>query len=335
MAVVPCLVWDSPQGRQVFDLDRAVLILGRDEVADVQILETSVSRRHALMQVENGTVKLTDLGSSSGTRINGAKLVPDLPSSVDPGDFVQLGRVTMTFHASPPPVKKAPPAARPSSGRPPPSSVAAPPRRRAPAPENPDRWKLIALVFAFIVVAGLGAVIALLATRDDPPAPEPEQAKAEPEAKAVEPKIDPPPKVVPQPPPVKPTENLAPEGELPPRGFVSPRDYPDLIEFDYSEYYPVRLLTWDGSRLKAVGADGRTYSIPQNKVTKGENRVDLARRAARSRAQLDPEDADAHLELARWCAKRYIRTETRSLSKRVLELRPNDPEATSLLRSTK
>ncbi|MHC4451878.1 MAG: hypothetical protein ACYS0E_17360, partial [Planctomycetota bacterium] len=79
---------------------------------------------------------------------------------------------------------------------------------------------------------------------------------------------------------------------------------------------------------------GRTYSIPQNKVTKGENRVDLARRAARSRAQLDPEDVDAHLELARWCAKRYIRTETRSLSKRVLELRPNDPEATSLLRST-
>jgi hypothetical protein len=305
-----------------------MLILGRDEVADVQILEKSVSRRHALVQVENGTVRVTDLGSSSGTRINGARLTPDLPSSLDPGDFVQLGRVTMTYHTNPPPVKKAP--------APPPEPAAKPVRRAAPAPPPDDRWKMIAIVFAFIAVAGLGAIIALVATRDDEPEPQPPVARvAEPKR---EPRPEPKPEPKPEPPkketPPKLDEKLAPEGEMPPRGFLPPREFPDLIEFNYTEYYPVQLQTWDGSRIRAVGGDGRIYLIPQSKVTKSEDRVDLARRAARARAQLDPDDAEAHLELARWCARRYIRTETRALAKKVLELRPMDPEATQLLRST-
>ena len=314
---VPCLVWDSPQGRQVFDLDRAALILGRDEVADVQIVEASVSRRHALIQTDGGTVRVTDLGSSSGTRINGAKLTPDLPSSLDPGDFVQLGRVTMTFHASPPP--------QPKKSTPPRTIVkAVPPARPRPAaaPDS-DRWKLIALVLTQDDEAGEE-----IAAKQNTEAEEPVTA-TEPPAVTAEKDSKPPPE-----PPPEATVDRAPDGEMPPQKFLSPREFPDLIEFEYTQYYPVRLVTWDGSRVEAIGGDGRTYFLTQSKVTKGENRVDLAQRAARARAQLDPEDTDAHLELAKWCAKRFIRGETRVLAQRVLELRPNDPEATRLLRST-
>ena len=85
---MPCLVWESPEGRFVHELDRAVLVIGREEVSDIVILEPAVSRRHALLQVDGERVTVTDLGSSSGTRINGAKLMPDLPSSLEPGDFI-------------------------------------------------------------------------------------------------------------------------------------------------------------------------------------------------------------------------------------------------------
>ena len=64
------------------------------------------------------------------------------------------------------------------------------------------------------------------------------------------------------------------------------------------------------------------------------DRIDLARRAARSRAKLDRSDVSAHLDLAKWCARRFIKPETRTLAQRVLTLRPTDPEAGRLLRST-
>jgi hypothetical protein len=69
-------------------------------------------------------------------------------------------------------------------------------------------------------------------------------------------------------------------------------------------------------------------------VTKSEDRADLARRAARARQQTDPDDAVAQLELARWCARRFIQRETRLCAARVLELLPGNAEAIELLRTT-
>ena len=179
---MPCLVWDSPQGRRVYDLNRTMLIVGRDDVADLQIAEKSVSRRHALVQVENGTVRVTDLGSSSGTRINGARLTPDLPSSLEAGDFVQLGRVTMTFHPQPPPAQKRPREKAPARPKARPAAAAA---RPAAAPPATGRWKMIAFVLAFAVVAALGALIAVVATRDDGKPPPPPAVVEKPAEKEV------------------------------------------------------------------------------------------------------------------------------------------------------
>jgi len=358
LGLVPCFVWESPEGRVVHELDRAVLVIGRDAVSDIIILEPAVSRRHALVQVDGDRVTVTDLGSSGGTRINGARLTPDLPSSLASADVIQLGRVALTFYVgSPPPapLRLAPEPPPPLSAPPPPAArkKAAAARSRVPrtppqstprtpvaAPASGPPWKWIALGAAFITVGLAGALVAVVATRDGESSGQ--QAEREPapierpEPNIVEPdpmaKKDPDPEPDPEPEP-KVDPNRAPDGELPPRGYVSVADYPDLLELG-DTYYPVSLVRWNGTRVHAVGGDGRTYMIPQADVTGSKDRVDLARRAARARQQLDPDDADAQLELAHWCARRYIKRETRLLANRVLELRPGDAEATELLRVT-
>jgi hypothetical protein len=344
---VPCFVWESSEGRVVHALDRALLVIGRDPVSDIIVLEPAVSRRHALVQVDGERVTITDLGSSSGTKINGARLTPDLPSTLESGDFMQLGRVLMTYYQGEPPAAPlaldpdSPPAPPRQKGPRPPRVPRTPPRSNAPkaiatSGTGGPPWKWIALAAAFLMVGMAGALIAVLATRGgeggeqtatQPPAPTVGKPEPEPEA--------PPPIQEPEPEPELPVDaNRAPDGELPAQGFLSVADFPDLLELNGESYYPVKIVTWDGSRVQAVGADGRTYSIRQSEVTKSEDRVDLARRAARARQQLDPDDADAVREFARWCARRYIKREARLLATRLLELRPADPEATALLRST-
>ncbi len=339
-----CLVWESPHGRVIHALDRAVLILGREEVSDIVVIEPAVSRRHALIQVDGNAVTVTDLGSSGGTKINGARLAPDLPSTLEPGDMIQVGRVTLVFHETEPPpaplALQAEPAAKtavkaraaPARAKPQVRPVVA---KATGAAVGSDTWKWVALGSAFLAVGIGGALIAVLVTRSDEAPVDEMPARVE-EERPVEVVPEPTPDPIPdpvddeEPPELDPMR--APEGELPPQAFYSASDYPSLLEIDGKDYYPVQLGDWDVSRVPAVGGDGRTYTIPRRRVTKSENRLDLASRAARARASLDPDDADAQLALAQWCAKRYIKRETRLLAKRVLELRPGDEEAQRLLR---
>jgi pSer/pThr/pTyr-binding forkhead associated (FHA) protein len=115
---VPFLVWETPRGRVVRELDRSLLVIGRDPVADVHLDEPTVSRRHALIEV-GARVRLTDLGSSTGTKINGAVLRRDLASTLEAGDLLHVGAVALAFHErlpaghAPPPQQPAAPAPRP------------------------------------------------------------------------------------------------------------------------------------------------------------------------------------------------------------------------------
>ncbi len=53
----------------------------------------SVSRRHARIFMDDNVIKLEDLGSINGTRVNGRKLDPYLPKILSNGDIIQLGRI--------------------------------------------------------------------------------------------------------------------------------------------------------------------------------------------------------------------------------------------------
>src|SRR5262245_29100078 len=57
--------------------------LGRSAENSIPLHEDTVSRRHAKVSVDaNGTVRLTDLGSTNGTFVNGGRLPPNRPVRV-------------------------------------------------------------------------------------------------------------------------------------------------------------------------------------------------------------------------------------------------------------
>jgi len=82
-------------------------ILGRREQngewkPDIDLFpDTSVSRRHARLSFENGSWRISDIGSSSGTRIDGQTLkAGDPPFCVHEGSRVQMGDTIWTLSPS-------------------------------------------------------------------------------------------------------------------------------------------------------------------------------------------------------------------------------------------
>jgi hypothetical protein len=69
-----------------------VTVLGRGTEADVQLTDTGVSRRHA--QIEGN--RLTDLGSTNGTKVNGT---PVREAELADGDRVTLGSTEIVFRS--------------------------------------------------------------------------------------------------------------------------------------------------------------------------------------------------------------------------------------------
>ncbi|WP_395849815.1 sigma 54-interacting transcriptional regulator [Cystobacter fuscus] len=72
------------------------LLVGRAPTADVHVEDPSVSRQHARVLVEEGEVRITDLESHNGVRLNGERVVG--AQLLHTGDVVTLGKVTLVFH---------------------------------------------------------------------------------------------------------------------------------------------------------------------------------------------------------------------------------------------
>lgn len=366
-----CLVWDSPGGRKVFELDRAVMVLGRDPVSDIHLPDATVSRRHALLQVDGDRVRITDLGSTSSTRINGAALVRDIPSTLEAGDFLHLGKLELTFHTTPPPAPK--PAVAPAPAKPKPEprpkpktepkpAARAPKRERAaararkpetaPASGSGGPWKMVAVGLAFVVVALLGAFLALHGQDREQPVVITEPPDTGPEA-GVEQKMPderkpetatetaPAPETGRKPEPgaadaetpepdAKPAAPRAPAGTLPPAGNAPVEDCPDLLEVDGKRYFAVAVVSFDKGGVDVRGRDGRIYGLARREVTRILDRADLVRRIAAQRLGLPAGDVAQRLALATWCAERYAPVEARQLVDEVLALSPGNEQAEAL-----
>ena len=70
--------------------------IGRDQTCNVRLSDESVSRQHALIRCENGVVSLFDVGSRSGTEIDG-RAIGGHP--LNDGDTVNVGRTTIKMMA--------------------------------------------------------------------------------------------------------------------------------------------------------------------------------------------------------------------------------------------
>jgi len=75
--------------KQSFALAEGEHLAGRDDECSLVIEGTTVSRRHARITVANGAATIEDLGSTNGTRVNGADI--SAPTPLAPGDEFVLG----------------------------------------------------------------------------------------------------------------------------------------------------------------------------------------------------------------------------------------------------
>jgi hypothetical protein len=106
----------ADRGRTV-DVDGPV-VLGRAPEADVRLRSNAVSRAHAKLAPGPDGWTLEDLGSSNGTRVDGATLTGTV--AIEDGAVFQVGDVELRFRA------EVPQAEAPSTEATPPQPVAAP-----------------------------------------------------------------------------------------------------------------------------------------------------------------------------------------------------------------
>jgi pSer/pThr/pTyr-binding forkhead associated (FHA) protein len=71
--------------------------VGRKEGNTIRLTERNVSRRHARLYRANGALKIEDLGSANGTKLNGVRLRGQLPVKV--GDQIQIGDYRILLEA--------------------------------------------------------------------------------------------------------------------------------------------------------------------------------------------------------------------------------------------
>src|SRR3989442_11057450 len=87
----PVFKLTSTSGEQSIDLQLGrKLVLGRAVTSDVPIYDPTISRRHAEIVLTESGVRVTDLGSSNGTFLNGAKITE---AEAGANDVVTFGKV--------------------------------------------------------------------------------------------------------------------------------------------------------------------------------------------------------------------------------------------------
>ncbi|MGD1011458.1 MAG: DUF3662 and FHA domain-containing protein [Acidimicrobiales bacterium] len=85
-----------PDGRRV-GIGSQVVTIGRLPECAVVLDDPNVSRRHAQVRKEGDAIFVVDLGSTNGTRVNGA---PIREHRLVPGDVISVGTTTLRFEPS-------------------------------------------------------------------------------------------------------------------------------------------------------------------------------------------------------------------------------------------
>ncbi|MCC8400481.1 FHA domain-containing protein [Paraburkholderia sp. MMS20-SJTN17] len=75
-----------------YAIEKSNVRIGADEANDLIVRDYYVSRKHANIRFESGTLYLTDLGSSNGTFLNGARVKQVM--TLSPGDQIRFGHST-------------------------------------------------------------------------------------------------------------------------------------------------------------------------------------------------------------------------------------------------
>lgn len=85
-------VLTDAEGNFTFTLNSQEILMGRHISADLRFPDMSVSRYHALLSLDNGVWTITDLGSASGTYVNGVKVTEQ---KLRNNDEITIGKKTI------------------------------------------------------------------------------------------------------------------------------------------------------------------------------------------------------------------------------------------------
>ncbi|HEX4404678.1 MAG TPA: FHA domain-containing protein [Polyangia bacterium] len=90
----------------VIPLVRDEMTIGRQDGNTIRLTERNISRKHARLLRQNGTMYVEDLASFTGVRVNGARIVAVTP--VAEGDEVEIGDYKLMVRVDRPPVASNP-----------------------------------------------------------------------------------------------------------------------------------------------------------------------------------------------------------------------------------
>lgn len=77
---------------QIFD--RLPILIGRSKICDLCLDDAIASRQHSVLEVEDGELRIVDLQSANGTKLNGKEVKE---SKVEVGDRIEIGESTLTI----------------------------------------------------------------------------------------------------------------------------------------------------------------------------------------------------------------------------------------------
>src|SRR5215471_3018056 len=84
------LIISSPDGKKgILELNKPVITIGRGNANDLVLNDSSVSRFHAVVKLNNNTVVIADRGSTNGVVLNGARIAHE--TELKNGDIAVLG----------------------------------------------------------------------------------------------------------------------------------------------------------------------------------------------------------------------------------------------------
>lgn len=85
----------ASESRQMQARINGSAIVGRSSICDIYFDDLSMSKQHFALEVEKGSVFVTDLESKNGTFLNGKKIAGRMP--VENGSVIEAGSVSMTI----------------------------------------------------------------------------------------------------------------------------------------------------------------------------------------------------------------------------------------------
>ena len=83
-------------GSSAIEIVKDLTLVGRKEDCDLRLPHKSVSKMHCVIVKTDGLLLVRDLGSTNGTRVNGA---PVRQHRLSDGDVIGIGMTTFSFEA--------------------------------------------------------------------------------------------------------------------------------------------------------------------------------------------------------------------------------------------